>query len=141
MASKPDCIFCKIIGGEIPGHIVDEDADTVTFMDASPVTPGHTLIVTRDHYCDLLEASPAAIAAVAAKSVVVGRAIKSVLQAPGLGVFQLNGAAAGQTVFHYHMHLVPRNHGEALQLHGRVPGNPDELAQLAATLKRKMANA
>lgn len=140
MASQADCIFCKIISGEMPGHIVNEDADTVSFMDAFPVAPGHTLIVTREHYCDLLEAEPSAIAAVGSKSVAVGRAIKSLFNAEGLGVFQLNGAAAGQTVFHYHMHLVPRNHGEELQIHSRIPGDQDQLAQLAAQLKQQLAN-
>ncbi len=138
MPDKPDCIFCQIIAGQVAGHIVDEDDDTVTFMDAFPAAPGHTLIVTRQHYCDLLEAEPAAIAAVATKSVIVARAIKSVVHAQGLGVFQLNGAAAGQTVLHYHVHLIPRNRGEALQIHSRVAGDQRALAQLAARLKQQM---
>jgi histidine triad (HIT) family protein len=141
IAAKPDCIFCAIIAGHVSGHIVDEDDDCVTFMDAFPAAPGHTLIVTRQHYCDLLHAPPAAIAAVAAKSVAVAQAVKSVMQAEGIGVFQLNGAAAGQTVFHYHLHLIPRNRGEQLQIHSRVAGEPRALAQLAARLRQHLAPA
>ena len=138
MEEQADCIFCRIIAGDLPGHIVDEDDASVTFMDAFPAAPGHTLVVTRQHYADLLQAPPTAIAAVAAKTVSVARAVKSVMQAEGIGVFQLNGAAAGQTVFHYHVHIIPRNRGEELKIHSREAGEPRALKQLAASLKQKI---
>lgn len=138
MHDSEHCIFCQIIAGKLAANIVDQDEQTMTFMDAFPVAPGHTLIVTRQHYDNLLEADPDAIAAVGAKSVAIGRAIKSALQPDGLGVFQLNGAAAGQTVFHYHMHLVPRNDGDSLQIHSRVPGDADDLRSVAQQLRKAL---
>lgn len=139
MHSSEHCIFCQIIAGTLPAYIVDEDEHTMTFMDAFPVVPGHTLIVTKRHYDNVLEADPVAIAAVGAKSVAIGRAIKSALQPEGLGIFQLNGAAAGQTVFHYHMHLVPRNDGDSLQIHSRVPGDAEDLRTVAIRLRQALA--
>lgn len=132
------CIFCQIIAGEATSYIVDEDEHTMTFMDAFPVREGHTLIVTREHYDNILEATPEAIAAVGAKSVAVARAIKKGLQPDGLGIFQLNGTAAGQTVFHYHAHLIPCNEGETLEIHSRTPGDPPSLAAVAQTLKEAL---
>ena len=130
-----DCIFCQIIAGDAKGYIVDEDEYTMTFMDAFPVVPGHTLIVTKNHYDNILDADAEAIAAVGRRSTSIAKAIKAALQPEGLGVFQLNGAAAGQTVFHYHMHLIPRNDGEQLEIHSRIPGAPEDLAAMAARIK------
>ena len=138
MSKHENCIFCHIVAGSAAAYIVDEDEHTMTFMDAFPVVPGHTLIVTRQHYDNVLEAQATAIAAVGAKSVAIARAIKAIVQPDGLGVYQLNGAAAGQTVFHYHMHLIPRNTGEQLEIHSRVAGDPEQLAVVAARLKEAL---
>lgn len=129
---SPDCIFCKIVRGEAPAHRVYEDGDTLVFMDIFPVTDGHTLVVTKAHWGDVFAASADGLAAVARTAHRVAQAIRRVLHPDGLMVFQLNGAAAGQTVFHYHMHLMPRAQGEPLQLHTRVPGDPARLQDLAA---------
>jgi len=129
-----DCIFCKIVRGEAPAFRVHEDEHTIAFMDAFPVTDGHTLVVTRAHFENLFEATPESLCAVAAAAKRVGDAIRRVLHPDGLMVFQLNGAAAGQTVFHYHMHLMPRAADEPLALHARAPGNPDRLRELAEAL-------
>ena len=144
-----DCIFCRIVRGEAPAHRVDEDALTLAFMDAFPVTDGHTLVITKAHYPDIFATSESALAAVASMSHRIAAAIRAALAAvaatshrvaaaihatlapDGLMVFQLNGAAAMQTVFHYHMHLLPRRAGEPLALHSRVPGDPVRLAELA----------
>jgi len=131
---KDDCIFCKIVSGDAPSFKVAEDDLTYSFMDIFPVAPGHTLIITKEHFTDIFEATPEAIAAVAATSVRVAGAIDSTLGPDGLGVFQLNREAAGQTVFHYHVHLIPRSRGDALQLHTRVPGDETSLAGTAASL-------
>jgi len=131
-----DCIFCQIVGGRSPHYPVYETASTITFLDIFPVTPGHCLIVTRDHYRDILEATPEAMGRVGEVSVAVAAAVKAELGCDGVGIFQLNGAAAGQTVFHYHMHVIPRNFGEELQIHSRVPGDPAELEAMAARLRR-----
>lgn len=139
MSADANCIFCRIVAGELPCHRVYEDAHTLVFMDIFPVADGHTLVITKQHAATIFDADEAALTAVAATARRVAHAIRSALAPDGLMVFQLNGAAAMQTVFHYHMHLLPRREGEALALHTRVPGDPARLAalatQLAAALK------
>lgn len=138
MASD-SCIFCKIVRGEAPAAKVFEDEHTLAFMDIFPVTDGHTLVITREHAENVYEASSAALEAVAATAKRVAHALRDTLSPEGLMVFQLNGAAAGQTVFHYHMHLMPRAAGEPLALHTRVPGDPQRLAALAQALAAHVA--
>ena len=127
MKRKNDCTFCRIVSGDLPSFRVCEDDRTLTFMDLFPVAPGHALVITREHFSDIFEADTEALTAVAATSLRVAHAIEQALAPDGLGVFQLNRAAAGQTVFHYHMHLIPRNEGEAFSLHSRVRGDDDQL--------------
>ena len=117
-----DCIFCQIIAGKAPCYPVHETRYTQTFLDIFPAAPGHCLIVTKAHFTDIFEATPDAIAMVGHVSTLI---------------FQLNGAAAGQTVFHYHMHVIPRNVGEELSIHSRVPGDPVELEAMAARLQKR----
>jgi histidine triad (HIT) family protein len=132
---KPGCIFCQIVEGSAPSFQVDEDATTLSFLDLFPVAQGHTLVVPRSHFENLFEATPEALAEIGAASRRVAHAIRTAIAPDGLGVFQLNGAAAGQTVFHYHMHLVPRWQGQAFQLHSRVRGDPESLRETAARIK------
>jgi histidine triad (HIT) family protein len=129
-----DCIFCKIVAGQAPAHVVYEDERTLVFMDIFPVADGHVLLIPKSHCTNLLDADPQDLAAVSVRARGVARAIRDVLAPDGIGAFQLNGAAAGQTVFHYHLHLIPRRAGDALQLHGRTPGDPARLATLAEQL-------
>lgn len=138
MHRRDDCIFCKIIAGQMPCHKVHEDEHTLVFMDIFPVTDGHALVITKGHYENIFEASEAALVAVAAMARRVAGAIRDELRPDGLMVFQLNGLAAGQSVFHYHMHLLPRLEGEALALHTRVPGKPERLAEIAARLAARL---
>ena len=141
MSHEADCIFCRIIAGRADCAKVDEDATTFTFLDLFPVAEGHTLVVTRSHFENLFEASPEELSGVIAASRRVADAIRATIAPDGLDVFQLNGAAAGQTVFHYHMHLVPRWHGQEFKLHSRVRGDEAALrvtaARIAAAVKRK----
>jgi len=139
MSTRADCIFCKIARGEAPAHRVYEDERTLAFMDIFPVTDGHTLVITKDHFENVFETDEDALAAVARASHRVAAAIRSELAPDGLMVFQLNGRAAGQTVFHYHMHLMPRANGEPLALHTRVPGVPARLAEIAVRLARALS--
>src|SRR5262245_2947734 len=122
-----DCIFCRIVAGEAPCHRVYEDAHTLVFMDICPVSDGHTLVITKQHAETIFEADEPALTAVAATARRVAHALRTVLTPDGLMVFQLNGAAAMQTVPHYHMHLLPRRDVEPLALHTRVPGDPVRL--------------
>jgi histidine triad (HIT) family protein len=131
----PDaCIFCKIVRGEITAHRVFEDQRTLVFMDIFPVSEGHTLVVPKAHCTNLLDAEASDLEAVIALSQRVAHAIREVIAPDGIGVFQLNGAAAGQSVFHYHMHLIPRMRGNAFELHGRTRGDPKRLAETARNL-------
>jgi len=138
---EPGCIFCRIVRGEAPCHRVAEDDLTLVFMDLFPVSDGHTLVVTKEHFQDLFEATPPAIAAVGAMSKRVADALRRVLEPDGLSVYQANGTAAGQTVFHYHMHLMPRAEGSALRLHGREQGDPVVLARRAAEIGARLEGA
>jgi histidine triad (HIT) family protein len=131
MQQASDCVFCKIVRGEAPAHRICEDDRTIVFMDLNPVTEGHVLVITKEHFATLFEATPEALQAVMVTAKRVAQAIRMVLDPAGLMVFQLNGAAAFQSVFHYHMHLVPRAAGEPLALHGRGRGDPDRLQRLA----------
>jgi histidine triad (HIT) family protein len=132
-----DCIFCQIVRGEAPSFSLCQDEQALAFMDIFPVAPGHVLVITREHFENIFEASDDSLRAVAAMSKRLAQAIRTQLAPEGLGVFQLNGAAAGQTVFHYHQHLIPRSGGDSLQLHSRVRGNDGELLALS----RKLAAA
>jgi len=100
-------------------------------LDIFPATAGHLLIVTKEHFSDLLEATPEAIARVGANSVAVAQAIQQVIAPDGLGIYQLNKPAAGQTVFHYHMHLIPQFDGQSIGIHSKKAGEADELSALA----------
>jgi histidine triad (HIT) family protein len=134
VARKAECIFCQIVSGEAPSFRVCEDERTLTFLDLFPVSTGHTLVITKDHAENVFEATSEDLAAVARTARRVAQAIRLTLAPDGLGVFQLNGAAAGQTVFHYHMHLVPRAMGDGLTLHGRRRGDESELREMAKRL-------
>ena len=132
-----DCIFCQILNEQAPCYAVHETRYTKTFLDVFPAAPGHCLIVTKDHYQNIFEATPEAISMVGHVSTLIAHAVKDELQCDGVGIFQLNGAAAGQTVFHYHMHVIPRNVGEDIVIHARKPGDPDELEAMAARLSAR----
>ena len=134
---EPDCIFCQIIADKAPCYPVHETRYTRTFLDIFPAAPGHCLIVTKEHFTDIFEATPEAIGLVGHVSTLIAHTLKEELQCDGVGIFQLNGAAAGQTVFHYHMHVIPRNHGEELSIHSRDPGNPSELEAMAVRLSKR----
>src|SRR5260221_6146241 len=108
----PNCIFCMIIAGELPASIVDEDERTVAFMDIAPATRGHALVIPRAHSADLLDVEPEDLAAAAnASQRLAGRA-KERLGADGVNLLNACGAVAFQTVFHFHIHMIPRYEGD-----------------------------
>ena len=135
----PDNVFAKILRGEIPAHRVYEDADTLAFMDVMPQAEGHTLVIPKAPARGLLDAEPASLAAVMATVQRVARAVKTAFEADGLTIFQYNEPAGGQTVFHLHVHILPRHAGVALTGHtGRMAG-PDRLAEHAARIRTALA--
>jgi histidine triad (HIT) family protein len=136
MAADPDCLFCKIVAGELPATRVAEDERTLTFMDINPATRGHALVIPKAHARDLHEIDPADLAACAqAAQRVAGRA-REALGADGVNVLNSCGEAAWQTVFHFHMHVIPRYAGDPLRLPWVPgPGDQDEIAAAGEALR------
>ena len=132
-------IFAKILRGEADAHRVLEDDHCVAFMDVMPQSPGHTLVIPREQAIDLFHLSPAGLTHLIQTTQRVARAVKAAFQPGGIMVMQLNGADAGQTVFHIHFHVIPRYQGEGLTLHGRTLANRQELAQNAAKVRAALA--
>lgn len=114
---KDDCIFCKIAGGEIPSTTLYEDKDFRVIFDLNPAVPGHVLIIPKEHYEDLTVLDPELAAKALPLAARIGRAMKQALGCPGFNVVQNNGEAAGQTVHHFHIHVIPRygREGEMVQ--------------------------
>jgi histidine triad (HIT) family protein len=135
--ADPNCIFCKIVAGELPATIVDEDERTIAFMDISPATRGHALVIPRAHSADLLSIEPQDLEAVAlACQRLAGRA-KERLAADGVNLLNSCGAVAFQTVFHFHMHVIPRYAGDGVRLPWvPAPGDSQEIALAAQELAR-----
>ena len=137
MPADPDCIFCKIIAGELPSTIVAEDERTVSFMDINPGTRGHALVIPREHATNLLEISEEDLAACAAAAQRLARKATDNLGAAGVNLVNSCGAAAWQTVFHFHIHVIPRYEDDPLQLPWTpAPGDADEIKAAAEELKR-----
>ncbi|MFA7553015.1 MAG: HIT family protein [Spongiibacteraceae bacterium] len=135
MHSLDNCIFCQIVQGKAPCYKIYEDDATLAFLDIFPATAGHVLIITKEHFSDIFAATPEALARVAASSVLLAKAIDRVIKPDGLGVYQLNKAAAGQTVFHYHMHLIPQFTDKNISIHSKQQGDPEQLSALAEQFK------
>ena len=134
--TDPDCIFCKIVAGELPSQRVDEDEHTVAFMDISPATPGHALVIPRRHAKDLLEIEPGELAATATAAQRLAGRIVSALGADGVNLLNSCGAPAWQTVFHFHIHVIPRYADDPLRLPWvPEPGDPDAIAATAERLR------
>jgi histidine triad (HIT) family protein len=134
--SDPDCLFCKILAGEIPGTIVAEDERTVAFMDINPATRGHALVVPRRHAADLGEIDPDDLAAVAAAAQRLARRARETLGADGVNLMNSWGSDAWQTVFHFHLHVIPRYADDPLQLPWKpAPGDEDEIKAAADALR------
>jgi histidine triad (HIT) family protein len=134
--TDPDCLFCKIVAGEIPATIIASDERTVSFMDINPATRGHALVVPRAHARDLLEIEPDDLAAVAHAGQRLARTAKTVLEADGINLLNSCGADAWQTVFHFHLHVIPRYEGDPLRLPWTPgPGDMDNIQATGRQLK------
>ena len=131
-----DCIFCQIVAGTIPSHKVYEDDATLAFLDIHPAAPGHTLVIPRVHAAGLADMPADALAATGRATQTVARILHNYLQADGVNIVQSNGSAAGQEVFHYHVHVIPRRTGDgALRLWRPGETDHDAFARLAADLR------
>ena len=134
---KDDCIFCKIANGEIPSACVYEDEDFKAILDLGPASEGHTLILPKNHFADLTELDEETAAKVLPVAAKIGRALKAGLGCAGFNVVQNNGAAAGQTVPHFHVHLIPRYEGGPDMVNWKPGSNTDEERAAIAEKSRK----
>jgi histidine triad (HIT) family protein len=134
--SDPDCLFCKIVAGEIPSQRVDEDEHTVAFMDINPATRGHALVVPRRHSRDLTEVPAEDLeATLRAAQRLAGRMFER-LDADGVNLLNCCGEAAWQTVFHFHVHVIPRYAGDPVRLPWHPePGDSEQIAAAAEALR------
>jgi histidine triad (HIT) family protein len=133
--ADPDCLFCKIVAGEIPATIVAEDDRTIAFMDINPATRGHALVIPREHAADVFAIDPADLQAVAVVAQRLARRAREQLGADGVNLLNASGPAAWQTVFHFHLHVIPRYEGDPLRLPWiPAPGDMDDIKSAAAQL-------
>ncbi len=139
-----DCIFCKIVKGEIPSVKIYEDHRVYAFADINPVADGHTLVIPKAHAQGLTDISVEDLAAVARAAKTVAAAIETAFRPTGIIVLQLNGASVGQVVMHYHMHLVPRQEGGPELTMGRwkmVPGDMKTIQAVGARIVAALSPA
>ena len=135
----PDNIFARIVRGEIPSAKICEDEHTLAFMDAFPQARGHCLVVHKASRArNLLDAEPQTLNEVILATQKVARAVRAALKPDGITVMQFNGAPAGQTIFHLHVHILPRWEGVPLGAHGRGQADPGELAALAKAIAAEL---
>lgn len=133
------CIFCKIANGEIPSETIYEDETFRAILDLGPASRGHALILPKNHYSDICELDEGVMARVLPLAAKIGKAMEKSLGCSGFNVLQNNGTAAGQTVFHYHVHVIPRYEGGPAMV-SWTPGKaaPEELTETGAALRSTM---
>src|SRR5919204_969279 len=130
-----NCVFCRLVAKEIPAAVLYEDELTIAFMDAGQVNPGHVLVAAKRHAENIYELDDAQAGALLKTAARVARAIRDAFKPQGLSVYQANGKAAWQTVFHYHMHLVPRHEGDGMALAWPAKNpSPEKLSEYAAVI-------
>jgi len=133
----PDCIFCKVVAGEIPGEVVDSDDRTITVMDINPATRGHVVVIPRDHAADLLAVSEEDLDVTMTAARRMVERMRDTLAPAGFNILNNMGRAAWQSIYHFHVHVIPRYEDDPLQLPWLPePADPDELAAVAAELRR-----
>jgi histidine triad (HIT) family protein len=131
-----DCLFCGIVAGEVPAQVVDADDRTVAFMDINPATPGHALVVPREHAADLLDVSDEDLERTMVAARRLARKMEAALEPDGFNVLNACRPAAWQTVFHYHLHVIPRYEDDPLKLPWIPRGaEADEIAAIADRIR------
>ena len=138
MADK-DCIFCKIANGEIPSATIYENSDFRVILDVAPANRGHALIIPKEHFKDIFDIDAVTAGKLFSLATEVARAMKSVLHCDGLNIVQNNGLIAGQTVFHFHLHLIPRYEEDGIKLTWEQhESDSADLQELAKEIRKKI---
>jgi histidine triad (HIT) family protein len=136
MVNDPNCVFCKIITGAIPSFKIYEDAKTLAFLDINPINPGHTLVIPKGHAPNLIASDDADLGAVMASVRRVAAAIERALKPYGINLLQANGPGANQSVFHFHMHIIPRVKDDNIMMNWQPkPGDKAALAAMAEKIR------
>ena len=138
MSDEVSCVFCAIVAGKLPCHEIYDDGSVKVLMDAFPACDGHVLVIPHAHVENIFELDDGTARDVAAMVRRVAIAINKTLVPDGLTISQANGAAAGQTVPHYHVHLMPRTAGTKLRSHGTGSGDSERLAELASAIRANL---
>jgi histidine triad (HIT) family protein len=138
MAYDENNVFAKVLRGEIPCHQIYEDTDTLAFLDIMPRAGGHALVITKEKARDLFDVSPSGLAKLMTTVQKLAPKIRDAMGADGILIQQFNGAAAGQTVFHVHVHIIPRKEGEALKPHAGKMADQGHLAAIAEKIRKKI---
>ena len=140
MSRDPDCIFCKIIEGEIPSFKVHEDDRTMAFMDINPVSAGHVLVIPKFHTPDVFQAPAEWLAATIQATQAVARAVEATVKPQGINIVQANGPGAAQSVMHLHFHVIPRAADDGLAMNWElVPGDMDAIQEMAERIAANVA--
>ncbi|MGQ0651644.1 MAG: HIT family protein [Betaproteobacteria bacterium] len=135
-----DCVFCRIVAKQIPATVVHEDDDTLAFMDIGQVNPGHVLVALKAHRENVYALDDAQAAAVFRTVARVARAVRAAFSPAAMSIYQANGTPAGQTVLHFHIHVLPRHEGDGMELTWPVKNPPREkLEDYAARIRGKLA--
>ncbi len=135
-----NCVFCKIIKGEIPSFKIYEDERTFAFMDINPANPGHALVIPKFHATGLFDIPADWLADCAATAQKVATGLDRALTPDGINLVQANGEGAAQSVLHFHLHVLPRHNGDALKLNwGMNPGDMDDIAALAEKVREAIS--
>ena len=139
MKTDTDCVFCKIVAGQMPCFRLLEDDNALAIMDIYPANDGHCLVLTKEHYPTLFDISDEAFAAVSRSIIRVARAVNQALSPVGLNLIQANGPGAQQSVRHFHVHVLPRKLGDQLKLNWGVnPGDSETIAALAEKIRARL---
>ena len=133
------CLFCRIVAKEIPVTVIYEDDETFAFLDNQPVNPGHTLVLPKKHTEDLCTCEPEVFASLSRAAQRIACAMKKSLQLEGINLIQNTGVAAGQSIFHLHLHLIPRHAGDGLAPWRGTPyATADEATSLAQKIREEL---
>jgi histidine triad (HIT) family protein len=139
MTADPNCIFCKIAAGTIPSTKLYEDGETLAFMDINPANDGHCLVIPKAHFPTIFALAPDAFAAAGRTVIKVAKAAQAALTPDGINLLQANGPGAGQSVFHFHIHVLPRRHDDGLAINWTPkPGDRARIAETAEKIRKHL---